>query len=78
MITGLTNDFTAFCDGRCETIQTVQTEVGRLEDKIRNLEEKFPKCTFTWRKFMMNMNQGEDGNCSHAQQMKKSRNSSDY
>lgn len=43
---GLTGDFTSFCDGRCETIAEIQTQVYEMKDKVRMMAEKYPKCTY--------------------------------
>lgn len=52
---GLTAEFTAFCDGRCETISRIQTDVARLEDKVLKMQEKFPKCSLKFH-FMNRVN----------------------
>lgn len=43
---GLTGDFTSFCDGRCETIGELQTQVYEMKDKITMMEEKYPRCSY--------------------------------
>lgn len=52
---GLASEFTAFCDGRCESMNRIQTSVARLEDKIQKMEEKFPKCSLKFH-FMNRVN----------------------